>query len=66
MAVIGLCYCVTLWHISIAGWVILHVTFQKVDAAPNTQRTAEAHNDSLQCSNCAIEKRLAVLKRTLL
>ena len=50
----------------LAGRVILTVTFQKVDASPNTQRTAEAHNDSLQRSNCAIEKRLAVLKRTLL
>lgn len=27
--------------------VILTVTFQKVDAAPNAQRTAEAHNDNL-------------------
>ena len=46
--------------------VILPVPLQQIDAAPNTQRTAEAHNDSLQRSNCAIEKRLAVLKRTLL
>ena len=29
----------------LAGRVILTVTFQKVDAAPNTQGTAEAHND---------------------
>ena len=43
-------------HMSIAGRVILTVTFQKVDAAPNTQRTAEAHNDSLQSSNRTIEK----------
>jgi hypothetical protein len=41
---------------SIAGRVILTVTFQKVDAAPNTQGTAEAHNDSLQSSNRTIEK----------
>ena len=40
----------------LAGRVILTVTFQKVDAAPNTQRTAEAHNDSLQSSNRTIEK----------
>ena len=39
----------------LAGRVILPVTFQKVDAAPNTQGTAEAHNDGLQSSNCAIE-----------
>ena len=36
--------------------LILTVTFQKDDAAPNTQGTAEAHNDGLQSSNCAIEK----------
>ena len=36
--------------------VVLAVAFQKVDAAPNTQRTAEAHNDSLQSSNRTIEK----------
>ena len=40
----------------LAGRVILTVTFQKVDATLNTQRTAEAHNDSLQSSNCTIEK----------
>lgn len=39
----------------LAGRVILAVTFQKVDTAPNTQGTAEAHNDGLQSSNCAIE-----------
>ena len=48
--------CATLPYMSIAGRVILTVTFQKVDAAPNTQRTAEAHNDSLQSSNRTIEK----------
>ena len=50
------CYSVTLWHMSIAGRVILTVALQQVDAAPNTQRTAEAHNDSLQSSNRTIEK----------
>ena len=49
-------FCVSLRHMSIAGRVILPVTFQKVDAAPNTQGTVEAHNDGLQSSNCAIEK----------
>ena len=38
----------------LAGRIILTVTFQKVDAAPNAQRTAEAHNDSLQSSNPAL------------
>ena len=36
--------------------VILPVPLQQIDAAPNTQRTAEAHNDGLQSSNRAIEK----------
>ncbi len=36
--------------LGLAGGVILTVTLQQVDAAPYTQRTAEAHNDSLQSS----------------
>ena len=40
--------CVTLWHMSIGGRVVLAVTFQKVDAAPHAQATAQGDDQSLQ------------------
>ena len=40
--------CVTLWHMSIGGRVVLAVTFQKVDAAPHAQAAAQGDDQSLQ------------------
>ena len=56
MAVIGLCYCVTLWHISIGGRVVLPVTFQEVDAAPHAQAAAQRNHQSLQYVDSVSEK----------
>ena len=56
MAVIVLCYCVTLWHMSICAGVIVAVTFQKVDRAPDTETCTERYYQSLQNTDCAVEK----------
>jgi len=36
--------------------VVLTVTFQKVDNAPDTKTCAQGHYESLQNTNCAVEK----------
>ena len=56
MAVIGLCYCVTLWHMSICTGVIVAVAFQKVDGAPDTKTCTESYYQSLQNTDCTVEK----------
>ena len=43
--------CVTLRHMSFGGRVVLAVTFQKVDAAPHAQTSAQRNNESLQSIN---------------
>ena len=48
--------CVTLSHMSIAAGVILSVALQQVDAAPDTQGTAQTDYDRLQSIDCAVEK----------
>ena len=48
--------CVTLSHMSIAAGVILSVALQQVDAAPDTQGTAQTNHDGLQSIDCAVEK----------
>ena len=48
--------CVTLSHMSIAAGVILSITLQQVDAAPDTQGTAQTDHDRLQSIDCAVEK----------
>lgn len=48
--------CVTLPHMSIGSRVVLTVTFQKVDNAPDTKTCAQGHYESLQNTNCAVEK----------
>ena len=48
--------CVTLPHMSIAAGVILSVALQQVDAAPDTQGTAQTDYDRLQSIDCAVEK----------
>jgi len=41
---------------SIAAGVILSVALQQVDAAPDTQGTAQTDYDRLQSIDCAVEK----------
>ena len=36
--------------------IILPISFQKVDATPNTERTTEGYNESLQSFDCRIEE----------
>ena len=48
--------CVTLPHMSIGSRVVLAVTFQKVNNAPDTKTCAQGHYESLQNTNCAVEK----------
>ena len=43
-------------HMSIAAGVILSVALQQVDAAPDTQGTAQTDHDRLQSIDCAVEK----------
>ena len=56
MAVIGLCYCVTLWHISIGTGVVVAITFQQVDDAPYAETGTEGDNEGLENGDCLIEK----------
>lgn len=49
-------FCVSLRHMSIGSRVVLTVTFQKVDNAPDTKTCAQGHYESLQNTNCAVEK----------
>ena len=48
--------CVTLSHMSIAAGVILSIALQQVDAAPDTQGTAQTDHDRLQSIDCTVEK----------
>ena len=48
--------CVTLPHMSIAAGVILSIALQQVDAAPDTQGTAQTDHDRLQSIDCTVEK----------
>ena len=41
---------------SIGSGVVLAITFQKVDNAPDTKTCAQGHHESLQNTNCAVEK----------
>ena len=41
---------------SIGGRVVLPVTFQQVDHAPDTKTGAQRHYESLQNTNCTVEK----------
>ena len=41
---------------SIAAGVILSIALQQVDAAPDTQGTAQTDHDGLQSIDCAVEK----------
>jgi len=49
-------FCVSLRHMSICPRIIISVTFQKVDYAPDTEACAECDNKGLQYTYCAVEK----------
>ena len=42
--------------LALAAGVILSITLQQVDAAPDTQGTAQTDHDRLQSIDCAVEK----------
>ena len=46
----------TLWHMSIRTGVVVAIAFQKVNHAPNAKPCAKRDNQSLQYTNCAVEK----------
>ena len=48
--------CASLPYMSIAAGVILSITLQQVDAAPDTQGTAQTDHDGLQSIDCTVEK----------
>lgn len=48
--------CVTLPHMSIGTRIIVSVTLQEVDNAPNAKTCSEGDNECLQNSYCAVEK----------
>ena len=48
--------CVTLWHMSIRAGVVVAVTFQQVDDAPDTETSAEGDNEGLKNGDSLIEK----------
>ena len=56
MAVIGLCYCVTLWHMSIGAGVVVAISFQEVDAAPHTEAGTQGNHQGLKGRNCGLKK----------
>lgn len=49
-------FCVSLRHMSICAGVIIAVAFQKVDCAPDTKTCTESYYQSLQNTDCAVEK----------
>ena len=48
--------CVTLWHMSICARIVVAVTLHEVDSPPNAKTCAKRDNQSLQYTNCAVEK----------
>ena len=56
MAVIGLCYCVTLWHMSIGAWVVVAISFQEINAAPHTEAGTQGNHQSLKGRNRGLKK----------
>ena len=48
--------CVTLWHMSIRARVVVAVTFQEVDDAPDAETSAEGDNEGLKNGDSLIEE----------
>ena len=49
-------FCVSLRHMSISPRIIISVTFQKVDHAPDAKTCSEGNDEGLQHIDCAIEE----------
>ena len=49
-------FCVTLWHMSIGTGVVVAVTFQQVDNAPDTETGTERDNEGLKNGDCLFKK----------
>ena len=47
---------VTLWHMSICAGVVVAVTFQQVDNAPDTETGTERDNEGLKNGDCLFKK----------
>ena len=48
--------CVTLRHMSIGAGVVVAVTFQQVDNAPDTETGTERDNEGLKNGDCLFKK----------
>ena len=48
--------CATLSHMSICTRIVVSVTFQKVNRAPNTKASAESNNEGLENGNRFIKE----------
>ncbi len=48
--------CVTLSHMSIGAGVVVAVTFQQVDNAPDTETGTERDNEGLKNGDCLFKK----------
>ena len=49
-------FCVSLRHMSICPWIVVSVSFQKVNHAPHTQASAQGDHQGLEHFDCAVEK----------
>ena len=49
-------FCVTLPHMSIGARVVVSVTFQQVDDAPDTKTGTERDNEGLKNGDCLFKK----------
>ena len=47
---------VTLWHMSIRAGVVVTVTFQQVDDAPDAETGSQSNNEGLQNGDSLSEK----------
>ena len=50
------CFCASLPHMSISPRIVISVTFQKVDHAPDAKTGSEGNDEGLQHIDCAIEE----------
>lgn len=56
LTVLVLFCCASLLTMSICTWIVISVTFQKVDHAPDAKTGSEGNDEGLQHIDCAIEE----------
>ena len=56
MAVVAWFVVASLRHMSICAWVVVAVTFEKVDNAPTAETRADSDHDDLERVDCGNEK----------